>query len=144
MLLVWAFPPPIIITSYYGVTPPTLALVNNWSLAIPIAMVVLGVIVTNLVFSSFEDPRYYLRAFTLVVCSEVAIFATAVAMAAYAYWFGVFAPILGYPIPVEPFPGFWLLSSVSFFFIAHGFLLSTLLLVGGAVLLFVFICESAI
>ncbi|MHA2406073.1 MAG: hypothetical protein ACXACH_04900 [Candidatus Hermodarchaeia archaeon] len=143
MLLVWVLPPPIIITSY-GVTPPILALGDNWSIAIPITMVVLSVFATNLVFRSSEDPRYYLRAITLVVCSEVAIFATAVAMAARAYWFGVFAPILGYPIPVEPFPGFWLLSSVSFFFFGAHVLFSTLLIAGGAVMLFVFICESAI
>ncbi|MFW9832272.1 MAG: hypothetical protein ACFFD8_10910, partial [Candidatus Thorarchaeota archaeon] len=109
-----------------------------------ITMVVLGVIATNLVFSSYEDPRYYLRAITLVVCIEVAIFTTTAAMAAHAYWFGVFAPILGYPIPVETFPGFWLLSSVSFFFSAQGFLFPLLLIAGGAVMLIVFICESTI
>ncbi len=141
MLLMWIFPPPIIITNY-GVDPPILELGDNWSIAIPITMVVLGVFASNMVFSSFEDPRFFLRVISLVVCIETAIFVTAVANAGRAYWFAVFVPILGFPI--ELFPGAWLLSSASFFVIVQGALFLLLIVAGGAVLLFVFICESVI
>ncbi len=144
MALVWIFPPPIIVTlSSYLPDGPNLQLAFNWSIYIPIAIVVIGVFVTNIVFSSSEDPRYHLRFITLVVCIEIAILATGVALAAYLYWFGVFAPIFGFPIPVEPFPGAWMLFGFGAFFQAHYFF-PLLLVAGGATMLFVFLCESAL
>ncbi len=141
MLLVWIFPPPLILTSYPP-SPPSFELANNWPISLPIAMVVLGVIATNLVFSTSEDRHFYLRFTTLLVCAETAILATAVAMSARMYWHMIFAPILNHSFPVELFPGVWLLTSISLFLGYQGFFLPILLIAGGAVMLFTIICES--
>ncbi|MFW9984488.1 MAG: hypothetical protein ACFFCB_07155 [Candidatus Odinarchaeota archaeon] len=139
MMLFWVFPPPILIRS--PAWEPYLELANNWTIAIPMGMVVVSVFVTNMSFRMPEDPRFILRFVTLLVCVEIAVLATWNALEAYINWYRIFAPVIGHEIPIEPFPDLWFLSTILRFIGAHTYQ-GFLLLIGLGVIVLVLLLEN--
>ncbi len=149
MLLVWIFPPPIIVTIPVSPTP-TLTLASNWPFAIPMALVVIGVLGTNLVFRISEDTNFLLRTVSLIVCVEIVLFASAVAFGAQVYWYWVFHPIFN---PGSPYPGIswaeltfnlWMVLAINNYLLTHAWLGGLLYITGVTTMLLTLICESMI
>ena len=149
MLLVWLFPPPIIVANPDSFTP-TLMLAGNWPIAIPMVLVVVGILGTNLVFRISEDTNFLLRIISLIVCIEIVLLVSAVAFSAQSFWYWVYYPILD---PGSPFPGIsfseltldlWFTLAVDAFLLTHLALGVLLFFTGIATLLFTLICESMI
>jgi hypothetical protein len=149
MLVVWMFPPPLIFINL-GADPPTLTLANNWPIPIPMVLVVIGVLGTNLVFRISEDTKFHLRVISLIVCVEIVVLASAVALSAQMYWYYEFYPILNpglvyYPLDMAELSfSQWIIMAINAFLMANGAFASLLSVTGAATMIFTLICESMI
>ena len=141
MLFFWIFPPPIIIRNPGW--EPYVELASNWTIIIPVGMIVVSVFVTNIVFRIPEDTRFILRFVTLLVCVEIAVLASWNALEAYINWYVMLAPSLGLEIPIDPFQNVWFLSTFLRFIGMHR-LFGFLFLIGLGVIVIALLLENVI